>query len=66
MPVKEQRDIPRAQALRELRILHTQYPNAPVVISADKALRYETVIGLMDELQKAGINDVKLSVKSGS
>ncbi len=66
IPVKEQREIPRAQALRELRSLHTQYPRAPVVISADKALRYEAVIGLMDELQKAGITDVKLSVKSGS
>jgi biopolymer transport protein TolR len=66
IPVKEQRDLSRAQAMRELRSLHTQYPQAPVVISADKALRYEAVIGLMDELQKAGITDVKLSVKSGS
>jgi biopolymer transport protein TolR len=65
IPTKEMRDLPRSQALRELRTLHSQYPQAPVVISADKAMRYEAVIGLMDELQKAGIRDVKLSVKTG-
>jgi biopolymer transport protein TolR len=66
MQTKEQRDLPRAQALRELLALRTRFPQAPVVISADKAIRYEVVINLMDELQKAGVKDVKLSVKTGS
>lgn len=37
---------------------------APVVISADKAVKYEAVVKVMDVLQKAGIQRVGLSVKS--
>ena len=35
----------------------------PVVISADKGVRYEVVIGVMDELQKQSVKRVGLSVK---
>ena len=38
--------------------------NVPVVISADKAVKYETVIGVMDRLQRAGIERVGLSVQT--
>ena len=38
----------------------------PVVISADKTVRYEAVVKVMDTLQKAGVQRVGLSVKSGS
>jgi biopolymer transport protein TolR len=37
----------------------------PVVISADKSIRYETVIQVMDKLQKAGIPRIGLSVQTG-
>jgi len=37
---------------------------APVVISADKAVKYEAVVRVMDVLQKAGVQRVGLSVKS--
>jgi biopolymer transport protein TolR len=37
--------------------------NVPVVISADKAVKYETVIAVMDRLQRAGVNRVGLSVQ---
>ena len=37
----------------------------PVVISADKAVRYESVVRAMDVLQKAGVQRVGLSVKQG-
>jgi biopolymer transport protein TolR len=40
--------------------------NTPVVISADKAVRYEAVVRVMDTLQKAGVLRVGLSVKSGA
>lgn len=39
-------------------------PNTPVVISADKAVKYEAVVKVMDTLQRAGIQRVGLSVKS--
>ncbi|HZE91138.1 MAG TPA: ExbD/TolR family protein [Rhizobacter sp.] len=38
--------------------------DAPVVISADKAVKYEAVVKVMDILQKAGIKRVGLSVKN--
>jgi biopolymer transport protein TolR len=37
---------------------------APVVISADKAVKYESVVRVMDLLQKAGVQRVGLSVKN--
>ena len=37
----------------------------PVVISADKAIKYETVVQVMDSLQKAGVSRVGLSVQTG-
>ncbi|MDI1239534.1 MAG: biopolymer transporter ExbD [Polaromonas sp.] len=38
----------------------------PVVISADKSIKYETVVKVMDGLQKAGVARVGLSVQTGS
>jgi len=38
----------------------------PVVISADKSVRYENVVRVMDTLQRAGVRRVGLSVKQGS
>ena len=40
--------------------------DTPVVISADKSVRYEAVVKVMDILQKAGMQRVGLSVKSGA
>lgn len=39
--------------------------NTPVVISADRAVKYETVVKVMDSLQRAGVQRVGLSVKNG-
>ena len=36
----------------------------PVVISADKSIKYETVVQVMDTLQKAGVSRVGLSVQT--
>ena len=56
-------------ALRDLaaRVGELQGGNAatPVVISADRAVRYETVVKVMDTLQRAGVQRVGLSVKNG-
>jgi biopolymer transport protein TolR len=38
-------------------------PTQPVVISADKDVRYEAVLKVMDELQKADVKRVGLMVK---
>ncbi|WP_286849201.1 biopolymer transporter ExbD, partial [Hydrogenophaga sp. 70-12] len=36
----------------------------PVIISADKTIRYETVVRTMDTLQRAGVQRVGLSVQT--
>ena len=40
--------------------------NVPVIISADKSVRYESVVRVMDTLQRAGVPRVGLSVKQGA
>ena len=37
----------------------------PVVISADKSIKYETVVQVMDKLQRAGMSRIGLSVQTG-
>ncbi len=50
------------------RVRDAQKGNAdtPVVISADKSVKYESVVKVMDTLQRAGVRRVGLSVKQGS
>jgi biopolymer transport protein TolR len=38
--------------------------NTPVVISADRSVKYEQVVKVMDTLQKAGVQRVGLAVKA--
>jgi len=38
-------------------------PAVPVILSADKAVRYEAVLTAMDQLQRAGVARVGLSVQ---
>ena len=40
--------------------------NTPVVISADRGVKYEAVVKVMDALQRAGVQRVGLSVKNGT
>ena len=60
---------PQATTLKALatavQALQAGNPAVPVVISADKAVRYEAVVRAMDVLQRAGIQRVGWSVKQG-
>ena len=42
-----------------------QPPDAPVIISADKGVQYDTVVKAMDALQKAGVQRVGWAVRQG-
>ena len=57
-------------ALRDLaaKVLDSQAGNAntPVVISADRNVKYEAVVKVMDSLQRAGVLRVGLSVKNAA
>jgi biopolymer transport protein TolR len=62
-----QQDDPLPLTLERLpaRVREKQAGNAdtPVVISADRNVKYESVVRVMDVLQKAGVKRVGLSVK---
>jgi biopolymer transport protein TolR len=51
--------------VRLIRDLQAKNPQQPVVIAADKNLRYQAVLDLMDELQKNQVRNIGLLVKPG-
>lgn len=54
-----------ALRVRELQSAEGSDPaTVPVIISADKTVRYESVVRVMDTLQKAGVQRVGLSVQT--
>ena len=58
--------VARTDLARIARERQTEHPNQPVVISADRKAQYETVLSVMDDLQKQGVARVGLLVKQGS
>ena len=59
----QERRITRKELAGALQDLRGQAADLPVVISGDKAVRYEAVIDVMDELQKQNVARVGLMVK---
>ena len=61
---------PQSVALKSVasKVIEAQAGNeqTPVVISADRAVKYEAVVKVMDTLQKAGVQRVGLAVKQGA
>ena len=48
---------------KDVRSLQGEAPQGPVVITADRTIKYETVVKAMDTLQRAGVQRVGLSVQ---
>ncbi|WP_280151083.1 protein TolR [Piscinibacter sp. XHJ-5] len=63
---KEPQSVPLRNIATRVREAQGGDANTPVVISADKAVKYEAVVKVMDTLQRAGVQRVGLSVKSGA
>jgi biopolymer transport protein TolR len=57
------RNVSMAQLVAAVKQKQTQAPEQAVVISADKDVRYEAVLKVMDELQRAQVKRVGLMVK---
>ncbi len=55
-----------AQLVARVRQAQGGDAKAPVVISADRNVKYEAVVRVMDTLQRAGVQRVGLSVKQAS
>lgn len=63
---KEPQSVPLRNIAARVREAQGGNADTPVVISADKAVKYEAVVKVMDTLQRAGVQRVGLSVKSGA
>ena len=63
---KEPAGVGLSQLAVRVRELQKGNADTPVVISADKSVRYESVVRVMDTLQRAGVRRVGLSVKQGA
>jgi biopolymer transport protein TolR len=55
-----------SQLTTKVRGMQAGNADMPVVISADKSVRYESVVRVMDTLQRAGVKRVGLSVRQGA
>jgi len=53
----------RSALVQKLRTLHAANPELPVMISADKDIKYDEVIQVISEAKKIGINRVGLATK---
>ncbi len=53
----------RAGLLRRLRSLHAETPEIPLMISADKDIRYDEVIQMISEAKKVGVDRVGLATR---
>jgi len=58
-----EQSVPREQLLSSVRTIQLNHPEQAVVISADKSLKYEEVLYVLDTLQKGQIKRVGLLVK---
>ncbi len=61
----EPQPVTLARLAAEVKRLQAGNAQVPVVISGDRAVRYEQVVKAMDTLQRAGVQRVGLSVKQG-
>ncbi|KQV46240.1 protein TolR [Pelomonas sp. Root1217] len=62
----EPESIPANRLAERVKKAQGKDATSPVVISADKNVKYEAVVQVMDTLQRAGIQRVGLAVKSGA
>jgi biopolymer transport protein TolR len=53
----------RGALVQKLRVLHEKNPELPVMISADKDIKYDEVIQVISEAKKLGVNRVGLATK---
>ncbi|MDD5480197.1 biopolymer transporter ExbD [Rhodoferax sp.] len=64
LKIKDQTNSVVLKALaQQVKQVQTEVPNTAVVISADKSVKYEAVVKVMDTLQRAGVARVGLSVQ---
>jgi biopolymer transport protein TolR len=61
----EEQRVSRAQLAQRVKQAQAGDEQVPVVISADKGIKYDSVVAVMRALQEANVQRVGLSVKQG-
>jgi biopolymer transport protein TolR len=61
--VAEERRVARGELAKLVRERQAKTPDVPVLIAADKNVRYEAVLDVMDELQRSQVRRIGLLVK---
>ena len=61
--VHDERRVAKGELAAVIKAEHAKTPDRPVLIAGDKAVRYEAVLDVMDELQKQQVRRVGLLVK---
>jgi biopolymer transport protein TolR len=59
----EERRVARGELARAIRERQAKNPDRPVLIAADKDVRYEAVLNVMDELQRQQVRRIGLLVQ---
>ncbi len=62
---KEAQPITLKNLVAKVSEFQAQHPDTPVIISADKNVKYEVVVKAMDTLQRGGVQRVGLAMKTG-
>ena len=62
-PGKPEREVSRKQLSEALLAAQRKNPDQPVLIAGDKNVKYEAVLGIMDELQRQQIKRIGLLVQ---
>jgi biopolymer transport protein TolR len=60
---KDERDVTMPELIEIVKARQAARPDQPVVISADKDVKYDAVLKVMDEMQKLDVKRVGLMVK---
>jgi len=61
--VAEERPVARGELAKVIRERQAKNPDQPVLIAADKDVRYEAVLNVMDELQRQQVKRIGLLVQ---
>jgi biopolymer transport protein TolR len=61
--VHEERRVAKGELAAAIKTEQSKAPDRPILIAGDKAVRYEAVLAVMDELQKQQVRRVGLLVK---
>jgi len=59
----EQRDLSRSELAQAITVAQQKNPDQPVLIVGDKSVKYEAVLGVMDELQRQQVKRIGLLVQ---